>query len=135
MPDTTELRTVRRPRKYLRRVGCGVLIAAVVVGICWYRSGSPRAILNVGGNVYALAFSPDGTVLAVGGQSGETGTISLWDVSDRKTIARWTSGSHTVYGLAFDRTGETLTSVALQWDGTRHHREVKVWDVATRTEK
>ncbi|MFO0949711.1 MAG: serine/threonine-protein kinase [Isosphaeraceae bacterium] len=79
--------------------------------------------LNVGDRTArALAFSPDGSVLAV---SGEDAAITLWDVSARRVrrvLRREQNG--TVWSLAFAPDGATLVAASL--DNT-----VTLWDVAT----
>lgn len=78
--------------------------------------------------VLALAFSPDGTLLASGsGRASRGGEIKLWNVSDG-TLARALDQPHsdTVVALAFSRDGAWLAS-----GGT--DRLAKMHDVATGT--
>jgi WD40 repeat protein len=112
-------------------------VSLVVAGVWWWESGAPRTTLHVGGPVKAVAFSPDGTVLAVGGWReglGETGFIGLWDPATGRPITRWTTDNHLVCGIEFDPDGQTLTSVAVAWTANELIRDVKSWDPATQQE-
>jgi WD40 repeat protein len=120
-------------------VALAVLVLLVAGGVWWYRSGSPRATLAVGEVACAVAFSPDGTLLATGGSDdsiGPRGVIRLWDVATGERRAAWTAHENTVTHLVFDPDGRTLTSGAvLLWTGQHPLQyEVRVWDLTTRTE-
>ena len=70
--------------------------------------------------VWTVAFSPDGQLLATG--DGE-GTVKIWDVQQRQTIARLAGDTTAVYSVAFSPDGRTLASAGYQG-------EVKLWAVA-----
>jgi WD40 repeat protein len=68
--------------------------------------------------VQALAYSPDGKLLAV---AGEGGVIDLWDVRDRKVAKSLTGHTAVVTALAWSKDGRRLVSAstdktAIVWD-------------------
>ena len=76
--------------------------------------------------VLALAFSPDGTTLAVGGgEASRSGELTLWNVSDGKLVRAFEDAhSDTVYGVDFSADGKLLASAAAD-------KFVKVFDLST----
>ncbi len=95
----------------------------------WQPAGSLGAEEG-GGSVFAdrvlaLAFSPDGSLLAAGGgEASRTGQITLWNVADR-SLAREIPDAHsdTVYGMEFSPDGKRLATASAD-------KFVKVFDVA-----
>jgi len=74
------------------------------------------------GEVYAVAWSPDGALLASGAQDARVG---LWDAAGGGQRVRWLEGhDHIVRSVAFSPDGRRLASGG-------HDRKVIVWDVAT----
>ena len=65
-----------------------------------------------GGSVYSVAFSPDGSTLAIGDYGGHVG---LWDTASRQRIATLAEGSF-VYSVAFSPDGQTLAIGHLNGD-------------------
>jgi WD40 repeat protein len=79
--------------------------------------------------VTELAFSPDGSLLAVASwyeYSNIPCKVHLWDVARKKRFADFTGHSKSVTGVAFSPDGKLLASCS--WDNT-----VKVWDVRQHT--
>ncbi len=71
--------------------------------------------------VFSPEFSPDGTMLALGGNSG---SIELWEVSTGRNIAALEGHTNAVNSVVFSPDGTTLASEP--GDNT-----VKLWDVMT----
>jgi WD40 repeat protein len=71
--------------------------------------------------IHALAFSPDGKLLAT---CSYDRLIKLWDVASGELVQTLKDHSDAVYGVAFNSDGQLLASAAAD-------RAVKVWDVAT----
>jgi Tol biopolymer transport system component len=93
-------------------------------------TGGQRAVLRSHSQpVYAVAFSPDGTRLASGGGSVETGedsAIRLWDVTSGSQTAELQGHSAPVTALVFSPDGTRLASASLD-------DSVRLWDVISAT--
>jgi WD40 repeat protein/thiol-disulfide isomerase/thioredoxin len=71
---------------------------------------------SAGDEAYAVAFSPDGTLLATGAHDG---LIRVWDASSGTELRAWKAHDLDIYALAFK--GTQLASGG--WDG-----HVRLWD-------
>ncbi|MFN6518946.1 MAG: NB-ARC domain-containing protein [Nostoc sp. CreGUA01] len=71
------------------------------------------------GSILAVAFSPDGKVLATGGVAGE---VQLWQVADGKLLSRWNAHTHWIISLAFSPNGQMLATGS-------DDKSAKLWDV------
>ena len=70
--------------------------------------------------VWALAFSPNGQLLAAGDAGG---TIRVWDVATQKAVAQLEGDPVSVYTLVFSPDGRTLASAG-------YHGLIKLWAVS-----
>ncbi|MBJ3812954.1 nSTAND1 domain-containing NTPase [Streptomyces flavofungini] len=72
--------------------------------------------------VLAVAYSPDGRVIATG---SEDRTVKLWDAADHHLLGTLTGHVDKVYTLAFSPDGRTLATAG-------DDRVVRLWDLRTR---
>jgi hypothetical protein len=85
-------------------------------------SGKMRRKLEQGGDVVAVAFSPDDRTLA--SASLASNTVRLWEVANGKSRGQLEGHQSSIFRLAFSRDGKRLVSgsqdhTALVWDMTR----------------
>ncbi len=92
---------------------------AKVVTLWDVATGQELAALNAGGQVCAVAISPDSKTLAVGTQPGD---VQLWDLTRRQVLRTLKSHANAVWSVAFSPDGRLLASGS---DDTT----VKLWDV------
>jgi WD40 repeat protein len=84
-------------------------------------SSDPWTLHPHQGEVYCVAFAPDGRTLASGGQDG---TVVVWDVATRRARAPLRGHTGAVRGLSFSPDGKVLATAGD--DGT-----VRLWDLVT----
>ena len=77
--------------------------------------------INTGISVYSLTFSPDGRILATGGE----GVIKLWDTASREALRTLEGHNDDVLCLTFSPDGRMLASGGWQ-DNT-----LRLWDTAS----
>jgi WD40 repeat protein len=87
-------------------------------------AGTERELLDHKNFDEAIAFSPDGKLLAVGGGMDEL--LRVWDVATGTLLHRF--GKRTDHGLTFSPDGKTLAA----WCDDR---AVRLWDMATGKEQ
>ncbi|MBI4781499.1 MAG: NACHT domain-containing protein [Oscillatoriophycideae cyanobacterium NC_groundwater_1537_Pr4_S-0.65um_50_18] len=73
------------------------------------------------GMIFAVALSPDGTLLAIGDAEGG---LRLWQVSDGKLVLRLEGHSGWVWAVAFSGEGQTLASCSSD-------KTIRIWSVST----
>jgi WD40 repeat protein len=81
-------------------------------------SGQALGFLSAEVWVTALAFRPDGGLLAAG---HEDGSVHLWDVPGQCLVRVWRAHHHPVSALAFSREGDRLASAS-------EDRTICLWD-------
>lgn len=81
-------------------------------------SGAP--LLDTGGEVKSLAFSPDGQTLAAAALSGQ---VTVWDVRSRSLLRAFFVGSPAYPAVSISADGTTLAAAS--------HFGVELWDIAT----
>ena len=88
-----------------------------------WRPGASELRLQHRTGLVALAFSPDGQLLATGCHDG---SVHLWDIATRREVCTLEGHTQGVIYVAFAPDGKTLASGS--WDMT-----VRLWDVAQRS--
>ncbi|WP_345577967.1 hypothetical protein [Nonomuraea rosea] len=106
-----------------------VLAALAVIGVsALFLMPGPATLdaLTKRETPYSLVFSPDGRMLATGGQDGD-GSVRVWDVATGKAVAtfdRGEGGIDRVLSVAFSPDGRRLAAASGE-------HTARVWDVAT----
>lgn len=78
-------------------------------------------LLSVPSPVTALAFSPDGTLLAVGAYR----CVQFWEVATHRVVGTWPNHADAVHALAFSKDGHLL---AAGGGAPGINGEIRIWD-------
>jgi WD40 repeat protein len=98
-----------------------LLLAAAPVGVA---SFARQVEIGIGaGSAYAIAFSPDGKTIAIGGGQDQS-FLRIWDIAARKFTADLKGHQGFVWAVAFSPDGRSLASGGA--DNT-----ARVWDLST----
>ena len=80
------------------------------------------------GPVWSLAFSPDGTELAVTYLAKHSGGVQIWDTAGQRPRLRFTFGTTPGWPVAFSPDGKMVASVS-----SSSSLKIVLWDVDSRT--
>lgn len=109
-------------------------------------SGSLRQVLGPhgdtfempehGGQIYAVAFSPDGRTLAAGSgylllHSSPDGEVKLWDVKTGKLVRTFADFSSPVEAIAYSPDGALFATASRRREGNNTIGETVLWDAKT----
>ena len=110
------------------------LTAVAATGVMVRGQGSPDVVWETRGHsrtVEAVAFSPDGAVLASGADYDDS-TVKLWNVSDGSPLGTFADHGGSVLSVEFSATGGLL-AVGHIVNGYPPGGRVTVWDVNQQT--
>jgi WD40 repeat protein len=130
-PFTAQSKTRKGPGRAF--VGGVLFLLSAVVAVGWFEYNSPRTIRVVEKDhvVFAVQFSPNGTLLATGDSEG---IIKFWNPSDGRLRAAFSAHELGVAKLVFSDDGRTLVSKSAWAKANQRTHEWKAWNVATRQE-
>jgi hypothetical protein len=131
--ETTAGATGFGPRARRALASCGVaaaIAAAVTAGVGVLVAprflGPVAARINTGIAAYAVAFHPDGNILAVAGAGRDGAAVELWEVPARRRIATLTAAADSdglFRSVAFSRDGSLLAAGG--------YNSLSLWKVTT----
>lgn len=81
------------------------------------------------GELSGMAVSPDGKVIATG---GEEGIVRLWQVRNGRLLRHWKGHAGWITTLAFSPDGRTLAAGRTEWGTGLPRFHVDLWDLETR---
>jgi WD40 repeat protein len=109
----------------------GRLLIALIGGktVKGYDTRSDQEVLRIPGHgsLFALALSPDGKTLAVGGREVD---VKLWDLTTSKEKASLATGMQDVKSLAFSPDGRLLAAAGGDMEVFSFPGMLRIWDVS-----
>ena len=105
-----------------------LLAVATEIGILLYNTktyDNPEILKGHTGNIWSIAFRPDGKVLA---SSGRDKTVRLWDVNTRQQIKTFEIDLFSSANIVFSPDGKMLASGGMSGDGIDN---AYLWDADT----
>lgn len=122
LPETIRALAFNKDGSTLAVAG-GVPGRSGIVTLVDFASGAATTLQQAADVIPAIAFSPDGKLLATGAAE-----VAIWSIADRKIVATLKTHTDAISGLAFSRDGKFLASGSAD-------KTVKVWDTANWTER
>src|SRR3954469_4387679 len=98
-------------------------------------AGRGRPLIREGGKLDAIAFSPDGLTLATA--SGDSRTVTLWDVASGRERASLAGHQGPIWSVAFSPDGRRLAAASGRVPagadpaGDGQVGEIRLWDVCS----
>ncbi|MFD2766101.1 WD40 repeat domain-containing serine/threonine protein kinase [Micromonospora eburnea] len=122
LSEGTPATRVRWPRRVLIAL-CALLLIASAANLI-YRHQQSKPVRVYDKKPTALAFNPDGTILA---SADDDEMIRLWDVDGRKLLGTLFGQDGVIDELSFSPDGDTLASA-------NDSGQIKLWNMTTRQE-
>lgn len=94
----------------------------------WTRGSAQRTLAGHKGDVWGVAFSPDGQRIATGSADK---TAKVWDATTGEPLLTLVGHEGMVKSVAFSSDGRRIVTGGGRWGAGKNPGEVKVWDATT----